>query len=115
MSQHLSMQKKEQYRKALLRKGHEIAIKLADLKAGKEVRLIELADLRQRGPLVTPEQRLRQYLDLINARRKALEADDGSYGVCEMCDAALSEPELDMMPWATRCRNCAGKQMVAGR
>ena len=115
MSQHLSMQKKEQYRKALLRKGHEIAIKLSAVLAGKEVRLIELADLRQRGPVLTPEQKLRRYLDLVNERRKALESEDGSYGVCEVCKEPLSEAELDMMAWATRCRGCSGKQLIAGR
>lgn len=115
MSDHLTDSQKEQLRKRLLRKGGEIAKKLADVLAGKDVRLVELADLRGRGrPLVSPEQKLRAYLDLINERRKALEADDGTYGVCEICEAPLSWAELDQMPWATRCRECASKEFVAG-
>ncbi|MEO1268780.1 MAG: hypothetical protein AAFX99_11825 [Myxococcota bacterium] len=115
MSEHLTPEQHELLRKRLLRKGGQIAKKLADLLAGKDVQLVELADLRGRGgPNLRAEQKLRAYLDLINERRQALEAKDGTYGVCAICGAPLSWAELDQMPWATQCRDCAGKTFVAG-
>lgn len=33
--------------------------------------------------------------------------DDGSYGRCERCDAAIDPRRLDAAPWATTCVVCA--------
>ncbi|MEL6180852.1 MAG: hypothetical protein AAFS10_17970 [Myxococcota bacterium] len=43
MSEHLTPEQHELLRKRLLRKGGQIAKKLADLLAGKDVQLVELA------------------------------------------------------------------------
>lgn len=109
----LSDKKKELYRQRLLKKGHGIAKKLANVLAGLDVRLADLADMRWSEPGMTKEEKLRAQLDHINACRKALEADDGTFGTCFHCKEDISEPELDEMPWVDECRNCAGKQKIA--
>lgn len=97
---------RERYRQALLDKGGEVARKLADLMAGKNVRLSEVQGVKGLGDRHKLEDRLRAFLDHVNARRAALEADDGSFGRCEECSKPLLVAELDEMPWATHCPDC---------
>lgn len=76
----LTPEEKERYRQALLRKGHEIAQKLAKVLGGLDLRLSDIQEMRDYGPPgMRPEERLRMYLDLINNKRKALEANDPSF------------------------------------
>lgn len=32
---------------------------------------------------------------------------DGTYGTCDVCDAAVAPERLEAMPWATRCVACS--------
>lgn len=98
---------RERLRQRLLRKGMEIATLLADVLAGKD-RQRELAALPAftDKPGLKPEERLRLYLDHVEARRKLLVAHDDRYGRCDACGAHLSLFELEEMPWADQCRTC---------
>lgn len=85
-------------------KGLAVAQRLQQLKAGKEVNFEQLSDLTCSGPRLTPEERLRQYLDQINrARTRLLE---GSYGRCLQCKQEFLSAQLDEMPWVEHCRAC---------
>jgi RNA polymerase-binding transcription factor DksA len=101
---------RERYRKALLKKGHQVATLLAEVLAGKDRRreLAALPDLVGR-PGMRPEEKLRAYLDLIESRRLLLVAGDDRFGRCDACGAELAPLALDEMPWADRCRACAAR------
>lgn len=94
-------------RRALLRKGHKIATELSELLAGKGKR-VRVGDLPvfARKPGMRPEERLRAYLDHIEACRQLLDADDDRYGRCTACHADLGLVALGDMPWADRCQTC---------
>lgn len=95
----------ERLRRKLLAKGQELATKLSQLLEGQTpAGLDELAAL----PGERPEEKLRRYLAIIQARLGAIRA--GGYGRCERCGAELSVAELDEMPWADACRACAASQ-----
>ncbi len=103
----MTLERKERYRKKLLAKGQDIALLLAAVLAGKDKTsaLAALPDLGKPG--MRPEEKLRAYLDLIEATRHLLLADGDEFGRCIGCGERLSELELDEMPWAQRCRACA--------
>lgn len=96
---------------ALLAKGQVIAQQLADVLAGRNPTRIEVVGANIDALRV--EDRLRAYLAHINARRQALEADDGTYGLCEVCGAELSLASLHEMPWADRCVACSSAPLSA--
>lgn len=102
----LSDSKKARYRKKLLKKGQQIATKLAEALAGLDCRLEDIAPSRLSEPGMTKEEKLRAQLDHIEACRKALERDDGTFGTCWRCKGNISEPELDEMPWADESAYC---------
>ncbi len=85
-------------------KGFEVATKLAELKAGKDVSLGEIdvhglpLDKRRK------EERLRAFLETVNLARRRL--NEGGYGHCLRCGEALSDGQLDEMPWVERCAGC---------
>jgi hypothetical protein len=84
-------------RKTLLRKGAEVAKKLEDLLAHKQV------DLSQGipPPLLPDEDdelRLRRVLELIDRRIKSLKP-----WRCVVCDERLADAALDEAPWLERC------------
>jgi hypothetical protein len=91
-------------RAQLMKKGSEIAALLADVLAGKDrrgrLRALPLDD----KPGERPEEMLRRYLDLIEARRKLFDANDDRFGRCDVCGGDLGVPSLEEMPWADRCR-----------
>jgi hypothetical protein len=91
-------------RRKLLDKGQELAQMLSDLLAGNPPPGV--AGLAKPGE--TPEEALRRYLGVIQQRIDAIAAGTG-YGLCERCGAPLSFAELDEMPWADTCRECASK------
>jgi hypothetical protein len=93
-------------RQALLKKGKEVADKLAKALAGLNVRLEQIPARGLGSPGMRPEEKLRAYLDLINAKRRALEANDGSYGLCAFCGQPFSEVELDQVPWVDEHARC---------
>lgn len=111
---HLDDETLARLRKQLMRKGRAIANKLADLKANKDVRLIELANVRAAGPRQTPEERLRAYLDLIQSHREAIDSGDGTYGHCRDCGDFLGVYTLNDVPWATLCNACIRKPRHSG-
>ncbi len=93
-------------------KGMEVATKLSSLLAGKDVSLIELAELTKGGePAETKEQRLRRFLDQVNASRARLlnKAGAAPYGACLGCGSPLADGALDEMPWVERCAPCVSK------
>ena len=90
----------------LSRKGQEVAQMLAELLAGQTP--AGLADVVKPGE--TPEEKLRRFLDTIQARIKALR--DGSYGRCEVCGEELRFVELDELPWADTCGSCAARGLA---
>jgi RNA polymerase-binding transcription factor DksA len=100
-------QTRERLRKKLLKKGMEIATLLADVLAGKD-RQRDLAALPAftDKPGLRPEEKLRIYLDHVEARRVLLVDRDPSYGHCDKCNAELDLFELEEMPWADQCRAC---------
>lgn len=50
------------------------------------------------------EQMLAQLAEIDRALAKL---DDGSYGTCDGCGAAIPEGRLEVHPWAVRCVACA--------
>ncbi len=45
--------------------------------------------------------------ELLDKIENALERiQEGSYGVCEVCDTAIPEERLEVMPWADLCVKC---------
>lgn len=90
-------------RRLLLKKGHEIATLLADVLAHKD-RDRQLHALPVAGkPGERPHERLRRFLDLIESRRRLIDARDDRYGRCDICGADLGVTALGDMPWADRC------------
>jgi RNA polymerase-binding transcription factor DksA len=104
MIEHLSTGELASLRKALLKKGAELADKLSRLMAGEKVKLDELLSPR---PGETPIEKARRYLALVDRKIKSIDA--GTFGRCDACGAALSYPELDGVPWMETCRACAAK------
>jgi DnaK suppressor protein len=39
--------------------------------------------------------------------RALAKLDDGTYGVCDGCDARIPQGRLEIHPWAVRCVDCA--------
>jgi DnaK suppressor protein len=44
---------------------------------------------------------------LRDVERALAKLDDGSYGTCDGCGAAIASERLEAIPWAVRCRSCA--------
>ncbi|MCG8422616.1 MAG: hypothetical protein MJE77_32270 [Proteobacteria bacterium] len=103
-------QTRAHYRAGILRKGKQIAEALADVLAGKE-RRIQLRELPASGqkPGMRLEERLRAYLDHVEACRALLDASDDRFGRCRRCGVDLGELALAEMPWADRCPDCAAE------
>ena len=89
-------------------KGWDVAEKLAEFMAGKEVDFAEL-DLFQLGaPKREKEQRLRDFLAQINRARNRL--SEGPYGMCLACGKTLDDGTLNEAPWQERCNDCTRQQ-----
>ena len=90
-------------------KGMEVAQKLAEVLAGKDVELADLGDLHGLDLVDKKEMRLRAFLDKINAARRRLDTE--AYGTCVSCSTAFKAAVLDETPWIDRCEPCdqAGK------
>jgi len=91
------------FRTLILAKGQEVANKLTDIMARKDVSLADL-DLFSREPGETKEQRLRRFLNHLMATLRSL--DKPTFGRCDGCGQPIPEAELREMPWADRCRRC---------
>ena len=89
--------------KRINQKGLEVATKLAELMADKDVTLADFEGGVVLGR-ADKEIRLRAFLTRINAARQRLLS--GTYGVCEYCTTPHSEAALDEQPWLDRCSSC---------
>ena len=89
------------------KKGWDVAQKLQELKARKNVSLSDFLKDDGGDPKEPPEVRLRRFLDLINRARARLR--DGPYGLCLECSAPFKPAQLDEMPWVELCHACAAK------
>lgn len=48
--------------------------------------------------------------DLLEQVSKAIQKlDDGTYGVCDLCEAPINPDRLKALPYATLCVDCQGK------
>lgn len=90
---------RQRWKQKLLAKGQEISTKLEELLAGKEVDLqkLELKKSAEGEPNMPPEKRLRNYLDLVMRRMRAV--DHPRFGFDTTRNAFLSVGELDEVPW----------------
>ncbi len=57
-----------------------------------------------------PEEMLRRYMAVIQDRLEQIR--DGRYGKCEKCGKEIRFVELDEMPWADTCGECASKGLA---
>lgn len=46
---------------------------------------------------------------LAEIRRARAKLDEGSYGRCDTCGAAIPEGRLEALPWAVQCVACASR------
>lgn len=88
---------RERWRRLLLAKGQEIAKKLEDVLAGKDVRLEDLGLQMTDKEKEPKDKKLRRFLDLLMARLKLV--DDPSFGWDAERGAFLPVAALDEMPW----------------
>ena len=101
-----SPEQRDILKRALLKKGGELAEQLSKLLAGEST--VDVSALLGGGkPGETPEEKLRRFMARIDAALAALAA--GSYGSCEGCGVALGWPALQQVPWAELCPSCAAK------
>ena len=87
---------------------------LEDLLAGQNVTLIDLPLPGQADPEWTKLIRLRMYKKLLNDTIKRM--NEGPYGFCRGCQKPIPLAELEQMPWAEICTDCASKgvEVIAG-
>lgn len=104
MASSLSDAQLQAIKHSLLRKGAEINAQLVALLAGKQVAMDALLLGGEVGE--RPEERLRRFLDRIDACLRALRA--GDYGRCSRCGVTMTAEQLAQMPWADTCTACAG-------
>ncbi len=89
-------------RKGIMKRGQVLATLLSEVLAGKDKER-ELSALGVDKPGMRPEEALRMTLDLVEARRKLIDASDDAYGHCDICHEDLGLTALEEMPWADRC------------
>ena len=89
--------------KRINQKGLEVATKLAELMANKDVTLADFEGGVELGR-ADKEIRLRAFLTRINSARERLLS--GTYGVCDDCPTPYSDAALDEQPWRDRCSSC---------
>ncbi len=94
--------------KRINQKGWEVATRLAELKAGQDIRLSDMMTPGLDTEAMDKEARVRAFLDLINMARERL--GTAAYGRCLACGEALDANALDEQPWLERCRECASSK-----
>lgn len=99
------------YQMALVAKMGEASRELERLLAGEKGTLatMKVPGLGGASDQEDPIDRIRKYIEFLKAKVKHILDDDGMYGRCEVCKTPLGKPELDEMPWADTCRDCAAK------
>lgn len=89
--------------KRINQKGLEVATKLAELMANKDVTLVDFEGGVELGR-AAKEIRLRAFLTRINSARERLLT--GTYGECVDCRTPHPDAALDEQPWLDRCSRC---------
>ena len=87
------------WKRALLAKGSEIALRLEALLSKKEVKLNDLPPPKK--PDEDPELRLRRFLGQLDRGIKAFGSE--RYGRCAVCGDALDPAALGETPWLESC------------
>ena len=93
-------------------KGLEVATKLAELKAGQNITLGDMGTGGLDFEEMTKEERIRRYLDTVNASRTRLQS--GDYGRCLACGVAIDDASLNELPWLERCDACERANAAVG-
>jgi len=88
---------RERWRRLLLAKGQEIAQKLEEVLAGKDVRLEDLGLQMVDKDKEPKDKKLRRFLDLLMARLRKV--DDPDFGWDAERGAYLPRAALDETPW----------------
>ena len=88
-----------QWKRTLLAKGSEIALRLEALLSKKEVKLTDLPPPKK--PDEDPELRLRRFLDQLDRGIKAFGTE--RFGRCAVCGEALAAAALSETPWLETC------------
>lgn len=88
---------RERWKSAILAKGQEVASKLEQILAGKDITLAEISLFKNDEPAETREKRLRRFLDHLMARLKVV--DHPRFGWDAEAGAWKSVAELDETPW----------------
>lgn len=89
--------------RSLVKRGCLLATLLGDVLAGKD-RTAELAAIGvDPRPGMHPDEQLRDALNLVERRRRLLDAGDDRFGRCEVCGVELSRADLEQLAWADRC------------
>lgn len=91
-------------RSGLMRRGRDLATRLAEVMAGKDGDAIVRALALDAKPGARPAEILRAALEQIEERRRWLDAGDDRYGRCDACGIDLGAVALGQMPWADRCQ-----------
>lgn len=92
-----AVEDRERWRRLLLAKGQEVAKKLEEVLAGKDVRLEDLSLWMTDKEKEPKDKKLRRFLDLLMARLKRV--DDPSFGWDSERGAFLPKAVLDDTPW----------------
>lgn len=100
-------------RRALLRRGGDLATRLAEVMAGQDAERIVRALGLNPKPGARPDELLRRALAEVEELRRWLEADDPRYGACAICATRFSIEQLRELPWADRCPAHAGTAAAA--
>lgn len=85
------------WRRLLLAKGQEIAKRLEDILAGKEVSLDDFPLFAKGEPAESPERRLRRYFDQVMRSLRAV--DRPRFGLDPVRGTYLPIAALDETPW----------------
>ena len=87
-------------------KGLDVATRLAEMKAGKDVRLGMLSGLEGQPPGLTREEALTLFLARINRARERW--NEGTLAQCAGCGTTLNDSLVDEIPWGLYCGACGG-------
>lgn len=111
----MKKKEKEHYKKKLLERKEEIIDKLSEVyDVSKEVEPGIAQDIGDRAESSYTKEFLlslsdgdRKQLFLIDEALKRIDACQ--YGICQMCQRAISKKRLEAIPWALYCINCQEK------
>jgi len=92
-------------KRLLLAQLGRVSAQLEALLAGQDTRMADVALPEARDPGETPLERLQRLRALLDQALQRLAS--GQPTSCEACETPIPDPELDALPWATRCRACA--------